>query len=431
MARKVFISILGTGFYGTCKYFAEGFIAEESRFVQMSTLEWIGAKNWTAEDTALFFLTDKARSENWEKSISERMNPASKANEPYSGLEKCLEELNLPFAPQGIDIVDGKDEKEIWQIFETIYAQLKENDELYIDLTHSFRYLPMLLLVLSNYAKFLKNVSVVHVSYGNYETRDKDTNEAPFVNLLPIVELQNITSVASNFVSYGRIENISKILFGRFEDKKLNGAIQSIKKSIDDLDDYILTNRMIDIKSGKYVALFQNNLKTVYKSTIPEPEKIVLKRLEDEMKDFVPKESDQNIIAAIDWAYKYNMLAQTYTLAQEYIITLVSNVLKQKNPFPEDKEKIKNFRSYINSMLAVNEKDVDNRNYNGLLGKFEQLSDELLSIEWVQQLRKEYKLLSDNRNIINHAKGTASAQTLKEQFLNSYKKSINILKSIS
>jgi len=431
MARKVFISILGTGFYGKCKYSAGNFTAKESRFIQIATLEWIGAKNWTEEDTALFFLTRKAKSDNWEKSITKRINPKFDEEEQYCGLEKCLEEINLPFTPCGIDIVDGKDEKEIWQIFETIYAQLRENDELYIDLTHSFRYLPMLLLVLSNYAKFLKNVTINHVSYGNYEAMDKKTDIAPFVNLLPIVELQNTTSVASNFVSYGRIRDIGKILVRGFGNKKLNGAIDSIKKSIDDLDSYILTNRMTDIRAGKYVANIKNNLKTVYEASIPEPEKFVLKRLEVEMKDFQPKESDQNIVAAIDWAYKYDMLAQTYTLAQEYIITLVSNILKEKNPFPEDKDRIKKFRVYVNNILALNEKDVNSHNYNGYLKDFDQLSNELFSIEWIQQLRKEYKLLSDNRNIINHAKGTSSAQELKKQFIESYKKSINILKFTS
>ena len=61
-------------------------------------------------------------------------------------------------------------------------------------ITHAFRYLPMLVLVLANYAKFLKNVTVKSLTYGNYEARE-GTN-APIVNLLPIAALQDWTTAA-------------------------------------------------------------------------------------------------------------------------------------------------------------------------------------------------------------------------------------------
>jgi CRISPR-associated DxTHG motif protein len=164
MARKVFISILGTGFYGSCQYASGSFTSDKTRFVQEATLEYIGAKDWTTHDIALIFLTQKARKDNWEKSITKRVNNSTEAEESYIGLEQLLENMNLPFTPEGVDIVEGKNEDEIWKIFNTIYEKLEDGDELYFDLTHSFRYLPMLLLVLGNYSKFLKNVTIAHIS---------------------------------------------------------------------------------------------------------------------------------------------------------------------------------------------------------------------------------------------------------------------------
>ena len=48
MARKVFISVLGTGFYDACKYVKDGFISSETRYIQQATLEYLKVKNnWT------------------------------------------------------------------------------------------------------------------------------------------------------------------------------------------------------------------------------------------------------------------------------------------------------------------------------------------------------------------------------------------------
>ncbi len=70
MARKVFISILGTGFYTKCKYISEDFVSSNTRFAQQAILEYNNAKNWNSEDKVIFFLTDDARKTNWD--INER-----------------------------------------------------------------------------------------------------------------------------------------------------------------------------------------------------------------------------------------------------------------------------------------------------------------------------------------------------------------------
>ena len=51
MARKVFMSVLGTGFYEKCIYKGSK-SSVQTRFVQEAVLEDIGAKDWTKEDVA-------------------------------------------------------------------------------------------------------------------------------------------------------------------------------------------------------------------------------------------------------------------------------------------------------------------------------------------------------------------------------------------
>lgn len=55
MGRKVFISVLGTGFYGACKYVKDGFVSTETRFIQQATLEYVKAHEWGATDTGIFY----------------------------------------------------------------------------------------------------------------------------------------------------------------------------------------------------------------------------------------------------------------------------------------------------------------------------------------------------------------------------------------
>ena len=177
MERKVFISVLGTGFYEPCKYTKGSFNSSETRFIQQATLEYLKVNNdWTTKDSdgdvvdrVIILLTNGAKETNWSKDITKRLNYKTKSEEVYLGLEQVLQNMNLPCPIETITIPDGKDEDEMWAIFNAVYETLQPNDELYFDLTHSYRYLPMLVLVLGNYAKFLKGVKVKHISYGNYE----------------------------------------------------------------------------------------------------------------------------------------------------------------------------------------------------------------------------------------------------------------------
>ena len=109
MARKVFISVLGTGFYGKCKYTRGEYNsvkASETRFIQQSTLEYLNVYDWSKNDAAIFLLTSKAKSQNWNREIKSRVNFSTKEEEEYLGLEYVLEQMNLPVEIRPVDIVD-------------------------------------------------------------------------------------------------------------------------------------------------------------------------------------------------------------------------------------------------------------------------------------------------------------------------------------
>lgn len=212
MSRRVFLSVLGTSVYKTCSYFYGDFHSSKVSFIQQATLEYLRVLDkWDkTKDKVIIIMTDKARQKNWDKNITSRPD-FSKNEVPYRGLEAVLDEMGLSPMVETVCIPSGENSEEIWEIFNRIYDALDNEDELYIDITHSFRYLPMLLMVLCNYSKFMKDVKVKSITYGNYEARDTSTDEAPIIDLLPISLLQDWTSAGADFIRNGRTKELSEI----------------------------------------------------------------------------------------------------------------------------------------------------------------------------------------------------------------------------
>lgn len=127
MARKIFISVLGTGYYDACKYVKGGFVSSETRFIQQATLEYLKVcNNWTTKnsdgevvDRIYILLTDGAREKNWSRCTPSRTNLKNGQDEFYLGLEQVLTDMNLPCPVETLRIPDGKNEEEMWTIFNT------------------------------------------------------------------------------------------------------------------------------------------------------------------------------------------------------------------------------------------------------------------------------------------------------------------------
>lgn len=346
MARKVFISVLGTGFYEPCKYVKGSFESSKTRFIQQATLEYLKVNNnWTTKnaddevvDRVIILLTDGARKTNWGQ--TKRTNKITGEEEDYLGLEQVLQNMNLPCPVETPSIPDGKNEEEMWTIFNTVYEVLKPNDELYFDLTHGFRYLPMLVLVLGNYAKFLKGVKVKHISYGNYEARDAD-NKAPLMDILPLSMLQDWTFAAADLIQNGNIKKLKELK----EDNALVPMLRERgKKNIDRkmaegyLDGYIqsLNTFLNDMKLCQGPNILKgetiNNINSCHEQVVEVFENViapippVINKIQDsllgfEQTDSLNPESLRNGYMAAKWCYDHQLYQQSITILDENLTT--------------------------------------------------------------------------------------------------------------
>lgn len=330
MGRRVFLSVLGVAFYETCRYRKDDFTGSETLFVQKSLLEYLQQQeNWGGEnDLVLMLLTDLARKNNWDKNLETRFCAKLQKEVAYQGLEKILLDMNLSY--QDIAIPDGKDSDEMWEIFEIIFDKLQEGDELYLDITNSFRYLPMLLVVLVNYAKLLKNVKVKAIFYGNYEARDKESNIAPIMDLLPLSVLQDWTLAASDYLRYGQVEKLFELSESsllpilkntetRTKDaEKLRSFVKTLKEMVEERT----TCRGYAIVGSKNVRKLKCTASEIQKVTIVQLRPI-FEKIKQSLNDFDAKENVLNCIKAAKWCCANKLYQQATTMLEEGLGTFL------------------------------------------------------------------------------------------------------------
>lgn len=332
-SRKVFISILGTGNYNLCSYRQGDFTSTKTPFIQEATLDFLRARSeWSPTDAAYIFLTPTAKISNWQAEPIDIY--VSHEVKKYAGLEPTLNQMNLPFPVVPVDISEGGDEEAIWSVFRSIYKQIHEGDRLYIDITHSFRYLPMLLLVLTNYAKELKGAEVVSITYGNLDAKQ-------LVDLGALIELQDWTVAAGEFLRNGRASGLAeltkervtpilKATKGKSEPAK---ALRDLVNKLTTVSQSLTTIRGKEILSGEIFEELDECTHGLDAGLIT-PMGPLIDKIKDSFRDFDTKSSVSNGFVAARWCYRMQLYQQSITILQETMKAYVA----ASHGYPSDEE---------------------------------------------------------------------------------------------
>lgn len=336
MPRKVFISFLGTTDYFPSRYYrGKKFCSDVEKYVQIAALQYVQRQAvWTRDDVAYILLTDAAEVRNWHDNGYTDRNGS-----PNVGLKSTIQSKGFPFTCKAItNIPEGKNEKEIWQIFKTIHNLIKDGDELYFDITHGYRYLPMLVVVLGNYSKFLEKAKVMHILYGNYEGRDRDENgnfvtpaRSPIVDLQSFSTLQDWTYAVADFINNGNADRMSALTYdvsaplikkGHERADALNRLVLSIKDFAKDME----TCRGQNIVSGVHsIAINENirNLRSLLQSdneaSVDELLIPVFGKIREMVADFDTDTNIQNGFIAVGWCIDHRLYQQAITILQESV----------------------------------------------------------------------------------------------------------------
>lgn len=432
MSRKVFISFLGYNNYSQCHYTCDTYKSGTVRFIQEATLEYLTSlSEWTDTDVAYILLTEGAEKANWKDNGHRDRN----TNEiiQCEGLQSRLQKMNTRFFVDTIcNLPDGNNEAEIWTIFERVYEKLQDGDELYFDLTHGFRYLPMLVMVLINYSKFLKNTTVKSITYGNFESRNKSTNEAPIINMMPLSSLQDWTYAAGQFLDNGDVHGLATLCNNEIRPilKSSNGsdegasALREFVKHLNSVIEERQSCRGMSIIRSENLSKLKKTTDRLDKTFIT-PLNPLFEKIKLSLADFDEKENILNGLAAATWCFQNNMIQQAATILQEFVITFFC----KRHGFQIDDEENRNL---ISSAFTIKQKNIPMEHWSIKETDFEHmegiLKDELLNVKDVLNL---YENLSTVRNDINHSGMRSKRPPMKSKSIkDNIWKCINGFKSI-
>ena len=318
-------------------------------------------------------MTDSAKIKNWDNNGDEK------------GLHSILKEnfpnlnINIKYIP------NGSTEKEIMEIFDSIYESMNQDEEIIFDITHGFRSIPMLAMTVLNYAKTIKNIQISGIYYGAYEAGVKeegsDIMKAPIFDLTIYNSILNWSTAANSFIKFGNSKEISNLCEAENRNRQKNhsdSSYQNINKVIRNLN--FLTDSISSAR-GKFVTgqkrqsigasynkfkLSLNELNEKNSDILPEL-KPLFHKIQDSIKDFDSENNFELGIASIKWCINNEMIQQGYTALEEAIKTYLCYYYKIDEKSKKNRE---NFcKNAINSLIKELNKNRSNASNSDLIRK--------------------------------------------------------------
>ncbi|EIM64413.1 TIGR02221 family CRISPR-associated protein [Desulfobacter postgatei] len=440
---KIFISFLGRNNYKYCNYYFnddESDVVKDVRFVQEALLKR-HCSSWGKDDRALIFLTPEAEDCNWQENKIEEKLP--------HGLDYSLSQLGLSLSIEPIkDIPMGYNESEVWELFDLIIEKINEGDEIYLDITHGFRSLPMLGLVLVNYLKVTKNISVGGIYYGAFEKLgpsheiDKipmEKRNAPVLDLTSFHILQDWVMGADNFINYGITGKIEQVISEEIKTtlKETKGqdpkaaALKQFNNQLKEIPAGFQTVRGKEIIEGTSIQNLKEQINNIKLFKQNAPLRNILDKISRKLAGF-KKDDVKNGFLGVQWCIDHGMIQQGITLLQENTITWVLTALKRNYTGPLNLDYTdKEMRTLVSQSFHILGRG-DRITKEGWKDPSKSYPDDATYIQnfiKTTGLLSAYASLSEYRNDINHggvtntpSKGHKFKQVLEKSYLELMKK---------
>ncbi len=399
---NVLMAFLGITDYLPCNYFLNNSKINNVRFIQ-EAMASLFCKDWNENDRIVIFLTEEAKNVNMVN--NGHKNEDGKLH--LEGLEKRLKSLGLKIKIDYIDIPSGQNEKEIWNVFEKVFEQINEKDDIIFDITHAWRSQPMLAIIILNYAKILRDIKIKGLYYGAFEVlgpirevkkMNLEDRNVPIFDLTSFVSLFDWTNAINNFLTYGDAEDMDKLAYdeikpilidtqGKDENVKnlrwFNNQLRNFTKSIQTCRGPAI------IKDFDFDRL--KKLGESHKNGFIKPMNPLLGRIASEIKSF-NNNDPMNCYAAVKWCIDHNLTQQGYTFLREAMITEIV-----EKEYGMDKITDRDTRAIVETAINMkNNNQVNDSKINkeDLVYIINLLDDDFVST---------YNEISQRRNDINHA----------------------------
>jgi CRISPR-associated Csx2 family protein len=139
-----------------------------------------------------------------------------------SKLESALgNNSKIRLIPYGLNVEEQWD---TFNILTEVFQELEEGEDIFLDVTHAFRSLPIFSMTSLFYLQDVlqKSVQLKGVYYGMLETSREFDNKAPIVDLSLILKIQEWIKGAHSFLNFGKGHLIAGLLENKKQAKVLN-----------------------------------------------------------------------------------------------------------------------------------------------------------------------------------------------------------------
>lgn len=317
---KILISSLGTGSkregaYLKAKYnidnkvYETSFIADAlNRHLDFDKIFLIGTKRSIWDEAYMAFGGED------EEYIEELYEKKELGKVDENLLEKFTK--TLPYGLEVKIVKYGLNEDELWENFTeflTIVEEIEKNDELYLDITHSFRSLSLMSFVMTQFAQTIsdKNFKIKGVFYGMFEYQGENNGITPIVDIKILFEIQEWIKAIDAIKNYSDFNLLVNLLDENSIEKDVQNTFISLNNNISLAN--IASIRQFIKTASKKIKTINSSENKIVKLLAPE----ILKLVEELDQD---KDSDFQYNLA-QWFYKNKNYALAYIALYEAIIT--------------------------------------------------------------------------------------------------------------
>lgn len=349
--------------------------------------------------------------ENYEKYLSEYIQSHNHKSEVCDFEEFDKEKLIsvMPCKTRIILIRYGLNEKELLENFELLseieesFEKLEEN-QIILDITHSFRSLPIYQFLFINY--FMRvckyNVKIEAIYYGMLESKYELDNITPIINLKILNELLEWINSINEYNNQGNITSLIKLL------RHKNN--QELAEYLEEFDFSLNSNNLSDIRNALNKIFEYKNKNIHFKG----PEGIMIPLILQNLEDSFGKNFE------IDYYLQFN-LAKWYLTQKRFglsaitisetIRTFFASIEKENNP----KKSITDESTRITAFQNVKK-------------NLEKLKvDENQEISYIVKLMNDYPTINKIRIIAAHNMDTEKQVIKGEKINTSYEEIEKIL----
>lgn len=259
-------------------------------------------------------------------------------------IEKQIDEFLKTKGSKCYLIEYGINEEELWNnfsVFINILDNINDGDEVYLDITHSFRSLALMSFIMAQFGQTIKKkkFTISGIFYGMFEYSRENNGITPIVDIEILFELIEWMKAIENLTNYGNADKI--IEFVNDKDEK-----------------DLFENLAISLSIGNLAAI-KDNVNTISNKIklITSSDNKVVKLLSNELIDFVKKLNKKKHsdfqLSLSEWFCEHKHYALGYLALIEAIVSKVCEVKGYDLLKKSDRDKAKKEISSVNKIYIL------------------------------------------------------------------------------